>query len=94
MESSQEKEDEMLPKCECGADRVPGRTITESSDRYVFDGASVLAVEFDRFIAKVKAETLREADSALGDLDNQWPDHLYPAVRGWLKARADRIEND
>lgn len=30
MESSQEKEDEMLPKCECGADQVPGRTISES----------------------------------------------------------------
>lgn len=50
--------------------------------------------EFDRFIAKVKADALREADSALGDLDNQWPDHLYPAVRGWLKARADRIEGE
>lgn len=30
MESSQEKEDEVQPKCECGADQVPGRTITES----------------------------------------------------------------
>lgn len=31
-------------------DQVPGRTITESSDRYVFDGASVLAVEFGRVV--------------------------------------------
>lgn len=57
-------------------------------------GPGERAAEFDRFIAKVKADALREADSALGDLDNQWPDHLYPAVRGWLKARADRIEGE
>lgn len=31
-------------------DQVPGRTTTEPSDRYVFDGATVLAVEFSRSV--------------------------------------------
>lgn len=31
-------------------EQLAGRTITESSDRYVFDGASALAVEFGRVV--------------------------------------------
>lgn len=34
MESSQEKEDEVQTKCECGADRAPGRTITVTASEF------------------------------------------------------------
>lgn len=51
--------------------------------------------EFDRFIAQVRAETLREAAEDMDNLDD--PDWLHIAdgdVDVWLRARADRIERE
>lgn len=50
---------------------------------------------FDRFIAKVKADALREAAEDMDNTDD--PDAIHIANGDadlWLKARADRIEEE
>lgn len=45
--------------------------------------------EFDRFIAKVKADALREAAEGVTEIDGRRDD----AAATWLNDRADRIES-
>ncbi len=57
--------------------------------------ASEAAAECDRFIAKVKADALREAAEDMDNTDD--PDAIHIANGDadlWLKARADRIERE
>lgn len=46
--------------------------------------------EFDRFIAKVKADALREAAEGVTEIDGRRDD----AAATWLNDRADRIEQE
>lgn len=74
-------------------------TVEEVRTDYVLayadrDSSQLLAgVAFDRFIAKIKADALREAAEA-------WRKHLlttdasYVCAESWLTVRADRIEGE
>lgn len=55
---------------------------------------SQAAADFDRFIARVKAEVLREAaESTRGEaLDEPYAGALFTSYAEWLDDRADRIE--
>lgn len=58
------------------------------------DSSQVLAdIAFDRFIAKVKADTLREAASAAANReDDIAPDYECAEWSKWIAERADKLE--
>ena len=52
--------------------------------------------EFDRFIARIKAEALREAADAVRKEapDEPWAGATYVGFADWMVHRADRVEKD